>query len=488
MTYTIQKRQRKVYDPMKVLLQFSKKLLQFSATIWKARLLTLQNYCKMKTHNPSDKVNVFWFRRDLRLEDNKALYEALSQPEKVLPLFVFDTDILQHLEADDPRIAFIHKQMLLLQNQLSKTGTGIWIFHGRPLDIFRQLIKKWKIQAVFANKDHEPYGIARDQQIADFLKTQDITFHLHLDHLIFDKSDILKNDNTPFQVFTPYSKKWKASLKTENLQCYPSATLWPKKFLDLVPPPTPALHDLGFTSTTVSFPPAEYPTSLLTQYHQTRDYPSLPGTSRLGVHLRFGTISIRKLLREALKITPDNFLNELIWREFYAMILWYHPRVQHQAFKLAYDQISWQNNPDDYERWKTGRTGYPLVDAGMRELSATGFMHNRVRMVVASFLCKHLLIDWRWGEAWFAQKLLDYELSSNNGGWQWSAGTGCDAAPYFRVFNPSQQQKKFDSQWQYIKKWVPEFGTPRYPKPMVDHAQARERCLMVYKQALKGEM
>jgi deoxyribodipyrimidine photo-lyase len=434
-------------------------------------------------------LTLFWFRRDLRLEDNKGLYFALKDRGNVLGLFIFDTDILQRLEdSDDARVTFIHDQL----SRLRQSCPALLIRIGRPAEVFRVLMRQQKIGAVYINEDIEPYATQRDQEVEELLGIQGIPLVRHLDHLIHAPQDVLKSDGSPYTVFTPYARTWKQKLETgkkgnqgyEALRHYPSdkeALAWAS-----VPAETPpSLEDLGFTRSPLVFPDDNVPQKLIRDYADNRDFPALKGTSRLGVHFRFGTISIREKARKALSLSPV-FLNELIWRDFYAQILAHFPRVIGEAFKPAYDRIEWRNSESDFKRWCRGETGFPLVDAGMRELLATGFMHNRVRMVTASFLSKHLLIDWRWGEAWFARKLLDFDLASNNGGWQWAAGCGTDAAPYFRIFNPEAQQKRFDPSHIYIRQWVPVWGTPAYPKPIVDHAFARERCLQVYRKALQA--
>ncbi len=426
---------------------------------------------------------VFWFRRDLRLEDNVGLYHAFQTGKAVLPLFIFDDEILEPLPADDHRVSFIYEVVSKMHHKLRSDDRGILVKKGRPLEVFKRLVADHEVEAVYCNADHEPYGIQRDEQIAAFLKEQGIGFHSFIDHLITRKSEILTGEGKPYRVFTPYSRAWRSNLKANHTKHYPSEeglhSLLSQKDWGF-----PTLESIGFIKSELKAPPLEIDVDKIKKYDQTRDIPSLEGTSRLGVHLRFGTVSIRKLVREAIKLN-DTFVNELIWREFYAMILWHYPHVVNEAFKPVYDRIEWRDSLDDFEQWKVGMTGYPMVDAGMRQINGTGYMHNRLRMVVASFLSKHLLIDWRWGEAYFAEKLFDFELSSNNGGWQWSAGTGCDAAPYFRIFNPASQQKKFDPQQQFTRQWIPEFGTDRYPEPMVDHSMARARCLAAYQKALK---
>ncbi len=431
------------------------------------------------------KHTIFWFRRDLRLHDNKGFFHALKASSNVIPLFIFDTDIIDSLPKNDARVEFIHKTLVDINKQLEKNKGHMYIFHGKPIEIFHRLIQDTDVEAVYTNKDHEPYGIERDKKIADFLESKNISFHSYLDHLLFEKDEVLKNDGNPYTVFTPYKNKCYDVFKAEkHLQNYES-----EKQLQSISVPRkkdlPGLKDLGFHPSGINFPEKEYSTQIIPEYDKTRDYPSRKGTTRLGIHLRFGTISLRKLAKYALKHNKT-FFHELLWREFYAMILWHFPHVTNNSFKPKYDKIEWHNNEENFRKWKMGKTGYPIVDAGMRQLKETGYMHNRVRMITASFLTKHLLTDWRWGEAWFAEKLLDYELSSNNGGWQWSAGSGCDAAPYFRIFNPHEQLKKFDKDFQYVKQWVSEWNSDQYPEPMIDHKYARERCLRVYKEGLNS--
>jgi len=425
---------------------------------------------------------LFWFRRDLRLQDNAGLYHALKENTAVLPIFIFDTDILDNLEDKaDARVEFIHLALERMQEELTAAGSSLYILHGKPVDIFQAL----KPKAVYANHDYEPYARKRDEQVKNLLDKQNIPFKTFKDQVIFEKEEVTKDDGKPYTVFTPYSRKWKSTLRPEQYKSFPSETLF-DHFKKTKPLKFPSLSDIGFEPSGIAFPERKIRQSIIEQYHQQRDIPSVNGTSRLSVHLRFGTVSIRKLVQLALK-KNDTWLNELIWRDFYHMILWHFPHVNTKAFKPAYDHIQWRNNEEEFNAWCEGKTGYPIVDAGMRELNTTGFMHNRVRMIVASFLTKHLLIDWRWGEAYFAKKLLDYDMAANNGGWQWAAGSGCDAAPYFRVFNPYLQTDKFDPEKKYIKKWVPEVGTSAYPKPIVDHAFARDRVLRVYKEALNAE-
>jgi deoxyribodipyrimidine photo-lyase len=427
---------------------------------------------------------IHWFRRDLRLDDNAALYAALSEHHPVQPIFIFDEHILSQLEdKSDARVEFIHQQIVRLQKELNEFGAELWVFHGSPLVIFQQLVKEFFITKVFANRDYEPYAQHRDKVIYDYLNTQGIPFVGKKDQVIFEKDEVVKNDGKPYTVFTPYSKKWKAKLNRFYLKPYPTLK-YVHNFRQSDNKRTiPSLEEIGFKETNALFPVADLQYDVIKRYEYQRDIPSVEGTSRLSIHLRFGTVSSRKLAAQGLEYS-EKWLNELIWRDFYQMIIFHFPQTIDAAFKPKYDLIDWRNDEVEFERWCKGLTGYPIVDAGMRELNATGFMHNRVRMIVASFLTKHLLIDWRWGERYFAAKLLDFDLASNVGGWQWAAGSGCDAAPYFRVFNPYEQTKKFDPDYVYIKKWVPEYSSMGYPAPVVDHAFARKRVLEVYKKAL----
>jgi deoxyribodipyrimidine photo-lyase len=434
-----------------------------------------------------EKICIFWFRRDLRLDDNAALYHALRQSQPVLPVFIFDKNILDQLENNqDRRVAFIHASLLDLQEQLLAMGSTLQVFHDTPLNAFSQLLKHYPIASVYTNHDYELYAKDRDEAVRILLKEHSIPLHTFKDQVIFEKNEVVKDDGKPYTVFTPYSKRWLATLNDFYEKSYPNRHYF-RNFYQQPPISLPSLRKIGFQSVDQPFPSTELKNALLATYKEQRDIPSLQGTTRLGVHLRFGTISIRRVL-QATKPLSATFVNELIWRDFFQMILWHFPHIaQGKAFRPAYDLIHWRNNEMEFERWCQGMTGYPIVDAGMRELNATGFMHNRVRMIVASFLCKHLLIDWRWGEAYFAEKLLDYEFASNNGNWQWAAGSGCDAAPYFRIFNPALQAKKFDPEQKYIRQWIPELNDFGYPEPVVEHEFARKRCLEVYSKALKRE-
>lgn len=436
-------------------------------------------------------INIHWFRRDLRFDDNAALYHALKSGLKVVPIFIFDTEILDDLKdvneklTLDRRVVFIHEKIQQLKNELQSIGSDLLVFYGKPIEIFKQLITIYSVKKVCTNHDYEPYANHRDNLIKEFLEQHTISFSTFKDQVIFEKNEITKDDGLPYTVYTPYSKRWKSKLNDFFIKQYPTKKyflnfLKTDKKQDLI-----SLENMGFKKTDFVFPEKNTSTIFIQNYAETRDIPSILGTSRLGLHLRFGTISIRQLVQQCLKANAEKYLNELIWREFYMQILHHFPQVIQQSFKPKYDKIPWRNNEVEFQAWCVGKTGYPIVDAGMRELNATGFMHNRVRMIVASFLTKHLLIDWRKGEAYFAQKLVDYELSSNNGGWQWAAGSGVDAAPYFRVFNPRLQTEKFDKELKYIRKWIPELDSFDYPKPIVEHTFARERCLETYKNALQ---
>lgn len=433
-----------------------------------------------------DRVALFWFRRDLRLHDNHALYAALSSGLKVLPLFIFDTEILGKLPSRrDARVQFIHQEVNRLNRELQLVGSSLVVLHGTPLEAFSHLLWHYPgIAAVYTNLDYEPDAIRRDREVAGFLAGKGVAFHEYKDHVIFGKDEVLKSDGTPYTVYTPYSRKWKEKLEVQGIPSYPSEKLTGR--LVRIPAQTvPALEEMGFERFGFEYPPAGVSDELLSRYGELRDIPAVRGTSQLGIHLRFGTISIRELAGQSLN-TSAVFLGELIWRDFFIQIMAHFPYVADSPFKKQYAAIPWRNHEGEFEKWCKGETGYPMVDAGMRELNQTGFMHNRVRMITASFLTKHLLIDWRWGEAWFAEKLLDYELASNNGNWQWAAGTGCDAAPYFRVFNPEIQQKKFDPEGDYVRRWVPESGTIVYARPVVEHAFARDRAIQTYKKGLEG--
>ncbi|MBN7811479.1 deoxyribodipyrimidine photo-lyase [Algoriphagus sp. H41] len=429
-----------------------------------------------------DKTTLFWFRRDLRLEDNTGLYYALQQEKNVLPLFIFDRNILDKLEEKaDARVDFIHAQLADIKSSLEKKGSSLLVRHGTPQEVFEELAGEYELHAVYTNRDYEPYAKERDERVEKLLKKKEVLFLSFKDQVIFEPGEILNGSGECYKVFTPFSKTWLENFekrKIQELGCPNWKNLKSSKALTM-----PSLEELGFRKSDIPIPSKATDEALIRHYDETRDFPAQQGTSRLGIHLRFGTVSVRKL---ALLAAPLNgtFLNQLIWREFYMAILAYYPQVVDQAFKPEYDRIPWRNDEKEFRAWCEGKTGFPIVDAGMRELNETGYMHNRVRMITASFLTKFLLIDWRWGEAYFAQKLLDYDLAANNGSWQWAAGTGTDAQPYFRIFNPESQTKKFDPDLAYIKRWIPELGTNKYPKPMVDYKFARQRALDTYKNAL----
>lgn len=427
---------------------------------------------------------IFWHRRDLRIHDNAGLYKALTAGANVQPIFIFDKHILDKLEANDKRIQFIYSAILDLKKAYAKYGADLKVYYSTPESVFQQLIDAGEVTAVYTNRDYEPYALQRDQSIFTLLKQANIEFFGAKNHVIFEKNEVLKDDGKPYTVYTPYSKKWKAKLNDFYLSSYPTAN-YCQQLKSSEQSKIPSLEEMGFRQQEVDFPSTIFPDQIIKTYHETRDLPYMRGTSRLSVHLRFGTISIRELTRTAINLN-EKFLNELIWRDFYQMIVFHFPESVDKAFKPQYDHVEWENNEQHFQAWCEGKTGYPLVDAGMRELNETGFMHNRVRMVVASFLTKHLLIDWRLGERYFAEKLLDFDLASNAGGWQWAASSGCDAAPYFRVFNPTAQMEKFDPNLTYVKKWVPEYGTSAYCEPIIEHKFARERVLERYKMALKG--
>ena len=426
-------------------------------------------------------IAIHWFRRDLRIEDNTALNHGLESKIPVQPIFIFDKNILEDLPADDARVGFIYQSLKKIHEQLTAHGSSLKIYIGKPVEIWKKIIEEYDVGTVYLNKDYEPYAILRDEKVKQLLLQHGIRIYAFKDQVIFEESEVVKKDNTAYTVFTPYKRKW--------LEVFPEIKLQPKKKINwknFYPSINrfPSFKEIGFKPSSIIVRP--YDLSKLSNYARTRDLPAEDSTSYLSPHLRFGTVSIRQII---CQLNPKNeiFLSELIWREFFMQILFHFPKVVSENFRSKYDGIRWRNNEKEFELWCKGETGYPMVDAGMRQLNNTGFMHNRVRMVTASFLCKHLLIDWRWGEAYFAKKLLDYELSSNNGNWQWAAGTGCDAAPYFRIFNPTEQQKRFDKNLVYINNWIPEFGTKEYPDAIVDHKLARERALKVYKKGIQSK-
>jgi len=433
----------------------------------------------------SEKVNIFWFRRDLRLHDNVGFSKALSGKFPVLPIFIFDSEIIDKLPKEDARVTFICETLQNLRSELNNHHSSLAIYYGNPQDVFEKILSVFEVQNVITNHDYEPYARERDASISEFLTKHDIGFYTFKDQIIFEKDDILKDDGKPYVVYTPYSRKWLAKFDAiKDLKEY-SFTSKVSQLFKFEEAANVTLDELGFTKSTIKVKPYDISDTTISDYYNTRNFPAnTQGTSHVSPHLRFGTVSVRALVKKALQAKNNTYLKELIWREFFMQILWHFPETVKKAFKPKYDRIEWRNNEQEFEAWKNGKTGYPFVDAGMRELNNTGYMHNRVRMIVASFLCKHLLIDWRWGEAYFAEKLLDYEQSSNIGNWQWAAGSGVDAAPYFRIFNPTTQIDKFDKNRNYINKWIPEINTDAYPEPIVDHKEARERCLVTYKSAL----
>ncbi|PTX62172.1 deoxyribodipyrimidine photo-lyase [Kordia periserrulae] len=430
-----------------------------------------------------DTYILFWHRRDLRIKDNIGLYNALTSGHKVIPMFIFDSEILDDLPKNDARVTFIHKELEKINDTLKENNSSINVQHGKPIEVFKKIIDTLDISAVYTNHDYEPYATKRDKKIAELLKEHDIEFKTFKDQVIFEKEEVLKNDGDPYVVYTPYSKKWLENLtekKYQSVDCESNYKSFAEKSFDF-----PSLEDIGFEASDIQPVPFSLDDDLIDEYEDTRDYPAKDGTSRLGPHLRFGTISVRKCVQHALESKNDTFLKELIWREFFMQILWHHPESAKNNFRSKYDGIQWRNNEDEFKAWCEGKTGYPIVDAGMRQLNETGYMHNRVRMITGSFLCKHLLIDWRWGEAYFAEKLLDFDQAQNVGNWQWVAGTGCDASPYFRIFNPTSQIKKYDKNHTYIKEWVKDFGESSYPEEIVEHKFARERCLETYKEGIE---
>ena len=422
------------------------------------------------------KVAVFWLRRDLRLEDNTALNHALESGKPVLPIFIFDANILEELPENDARVSFIHRTLESIDQKLKEQGSSLLCLKGKPEEVWKKLLEEYDIATAYTNKDYEPYASKRDSAVKKLLKKKDIDLHFFKDQVIFEESEVVKDDGKPYTVYTPYKNKWLSHFNREEIKPRTSKGDFVQQTFNF-----PSLKELGFTSSDIEVKP--YQLNQIDDYASTRNFPARDATSYLSPHLRFGTVSVRQIIAQ-LKKSDATFLSELIWREFFMQMIFHFPHVVDSNFKPQYNGIEWRNNEAEFDKWCKGQTGYPMVDAGMRQLNQTGYMHNRVRMVVASFLCKHLLIDWRWGEAYFAEKLLDYELASNNGNWQWSAGTGCDAAPYFRVFNPTEQIKKFDPKMEYIKKWVPELNEFDYPQPMVEHKMARERAIEAYKKGL----
>ena len=432
----------------------------------------------------SKKVNIFWFRRDLRLDDNVGFYNALQSKNPVLPIFIFDSEILKKLPKDDARVSFIFETLQEMRSELQDNfESSIAIYHGKPKTIFEEILNDFEVEEVYTNHDYEPYARERDNEIKELLSDKNVAFNTFKDQVIFEKNEVVKKDGDPYVVYTPYMRTWKEKFKEHNLTIYYTNS-YLSNLIEHTRLPNLTLSDIGFKKTTQEITPYTVTPTLIQEYEEKRNFPAKDATSRLGPHLRFGTVSVRKMIKKAIAEKNEIFWQELIWREFFMQILWHFPETKDKAFKSKYDKIEWRNNEKEFDAWSKGETGYPLVDAGMRQLNETGFMHNRIRMLVGSFLCKHLLIDWRWGEAYFAEKLHDYEMASNVGNWQWVAGSGVDASPYFRIFNPTTQIKKFDKDLKYIKKWVPNYQELTYPKEIIDHKEARERCLKVYKEAV----
>jgi deoxyribodipyrimidine photo-lyase len=443
--------------------------------------------------NKVGKVNIFWFRRDLRLHDNRGLFESLNGNLDVIPVFIFDTHILNELEEkDDARVSFIHAEISKIKAQLQDLGSDLLVYYGKADEVWARILEDIQVDTIYTNRDYEPYARKRDSAVLTMAEQRGVAMLQFKDHVIFEEKEVVKNDGDPYVVFTPYKKQWMKQLASatesdslvdsQHLKHYPSE-LFQAKFASRKPKEMIALSEMGFEKSSIPIPDREVKQGIIREYGKKRNFPAENGTSRLGIHYRFGTISIREKAKRSIGLS-ETYLNELIWRDFYAQILANYPHVADGPFRQKYEGIEWRNNEEEFHRWCEGTTGYPIVDAGMRELNTTGYMHNRVRMITASFLTKHLLINWQWGEAYFAKKLLDFDLASNNGGWQWAAGCGTDAAPYFRIFNPYTQATKFDKDRRYIKKWVPEVDTDAYPEPIVEHKFARERCLRVYKEGL----
>ena len=434
----------------------------------------------------SKKISIFWFRRDLRLDDNVGFLEALKGDCPVLPIFIFDEEILSKLPEDDARITFIHDTLQTMRNELQKEhNSSLAMYYGKPIDILKNLTEEYEVMSLYTNRDYEPYAKERDEKVSEFLNENNIEFKTFKDQVIFEKSEIVKGDGDPYVVYTPYKNKWQEQFDVDQDLKIHYTSQYLSNLISNSRLPNLSLNDIGFKKSDIEIPDYDVTPTLIDNYEDTHNFPAKEnGTSHLGPHLRFGTVSVRKMMKKAIAENNKVFWSELIWREFFMTILYHFPHTVDKAFRAKYDRIEWRNNEAEFEKWKKGETGYLLVDAGMRQLNATGYMHNRVRMLVASFLCKHLLIDWRWGETYFAEKLLDYEMSSNVGNWQWAAGSGVDAAPYFRIFNPMTQVDKFDKDKKYIKTWILEYGTDDYPEKIVDHKMARERCLETYKDAV----
>ncbi len=429
------------------------------------------------------KVVIFWFRRDLSLKDNHGLLKALTSGYPVIPVFIFNKEIIAELHSNDSRISFIYDNLFKINQELKKYNSSLLILHDYVENAFVKIVEEFDVKSVYSNEDYEPSAIAGDKKVSALLSGKGINFYSFKNQVIFAKNDILKKDGNPYTVFTPYKKAWLARFKPEENAVHYQSEGYLSMFnkSDYV---FPSLNELGFTGGIYTVRP--FLPESIADYDQHRDFPYLDAGSYLGPHLRFGTISIRNVVQIAYK-QNETFLSELIWREFFMQILFHFPYSEKNNFKKQFDFVKWRNNEEEFKLWCDGKTGYPIVDAGMNQLNKTGYMHNRLRMITAGFLVKHLLIDWRWGEAYFAEKLLDYELSSNVGNWQWAAGTGCDAVPYFRVFNPHRQQEKFDKDYKYICTHIPDFDINNYISPVVNHEFARKRAVDTYKKTKNTE-
>ena len=452
--------------------------------------------------------NLCWIRRDLRLHDHAALAAATKSGETTV-VFIFDTHILDKLKnKSDKRLTFIHQSLTEIETELQKYDSSLVIRYGKPEEEIPKLAKELAVQKVFCNRDYEPYAKKRDSQVEKILKAQGVEFEQFKDTVMFEKHEVLKNDGSIYKVFTPYKNKWHEVFENQNKNLPEFETNF-KNIRKFKNPENILKKDwyseIGFKET---LPPLAGGTSSalkllkkfkdhLNEYKDTRDFPALPGTSNLSVYIRHGNLSVRDMLRLGITSRSEGaktWVSEIIWRDFYQMILDTHPYIEKESFKREYDQIKWLGKDEDFKAWCEGRTGFPIVDAAMRCFNETGMMHNRPRMIVASFLCKILLVDWRKGEKYFAEKLLDFDLAANNGGWQWSSSSGCDAQPYFRIFNPYSQSEKFDPEGKFIREWVPELRhlsnkeihrpdallAPEYPMPIVSYEKNRVKCLEMY--------
>ncbi len=468
-----------------------------------------------KKNPPASNAVLYWLRRDLRLEDNHALRQALASGQPVQCVFVFDSNILNTLPPTDRRLGFIWQSLREIQDTLRAAGGDLWCETGPAEDIIPRLAAQLGADAVYANEDYEPYARRRDTMVAQTLATMGKTFHAYKDQVIFARDELLTASGKPFTVFTPYCNAWLKKLSPQHSQALTVPSLTGRLRSPAGTPAMPSLEELGFAQTEPCLLAAgasgakelfaDFCQQRIQRYHQQRDYPGVKGVSYLSTHLRFGTISIRQLVQFANFDGGEGamcWLKELIWREFYQQLLWHFPDAATHSFKPQYRDLPFPNRLDWLESWQKGLSGYPLIDAAMRQLNQTGYMHNRLRMIAASFLVKDLLIDWRLGERYFAEKLLDFDLASNNGGWQWAASTGCDAQPYFRIFNPVTQSQKFDPDGRFIRRYVPELAALNdqaihapwqakalpegfklgrdYPLPIVDHAEQRQLALALF--------